>query len=979
MKIHLYLILICLVFTTSLSAQSLVKDVNLSGIGSNMGSILVNGNKMYFNANDGTHGTEPWVSDGTDAGTQLIKDFEPGETGISMSAFFNLNGNTVFIRVANYTTPNPTFELWKTDGTTTGTTKMIDLPRLTFTYMPETGLFNQLLMGTTNPDYTYTLWRTDGTTAGTYSIGTNFNNPSNRPSFYKNRFYFTENIYNPAMTRLWTSDGTIAGTKVIDTLIRGGTMMVESFVGLGDKVYFGGIGGGTKIWESDGTIDGTKVMIDINPLPNAPQIQYLTAVGDALYFWANDGLSGTEIWKSDGTAVGTRLVKDLTPGFGSSLLNMGSAKGIGFKDKYVTLSWEGIWVSDGTENGTIKIAPNLPQINTYWFSSTTSSTGQALENQLLFSRADTTNGTELWMSDGTAAGTRLLKDIYREKHLSSFPNQFVRMGNMLYFTAMDYVGGMELWQSDGTEGGTLRVKNINPKNGQGVVIGIPFKAGNNILFVGTEPTSGTELYRTDGTASGTRLVKDIGPTTYSGGSALSSATNHAELGNITVFAANNLTNGTELWRSDGTEAGTFMLKNINQIPSQNGIDLSSNPGGFTKIGNAIYLRADDTFSITSLWRTDGTSAGTVKVFSLRNIDGFISPFIREFKGKLAFLTSTNAGMRLWQSDGTETGTGPISNAVIVDNNSINPIYPMDSILFFSGKTDPSFSVRGELWRTDGTNAGTRLVKKIADSTTGSNPRQFFRFGNYVYFYANINHSVTQLWRSNGTDTGTTKVFALNTQLIFPIEGPIILANKFFFVEVDNNSSQYNLWVSDGTETGTMRVVEGIRSTYIKALNGKVYFTGFSVDKGIELWETDGTIAGTKMAADVNVGAASSNATPLLVDGTTLYFAAEDDKSSYELWRYDVITKIFEPLKTDDHITAYPNPVRDIVSFRFDDISQNYQQIQVFDAVGHLIHQRNLNDTLTSLTLDVHDWAQGTYLVRFISKEKQAIKRIVKTE
>ncbi len=975
MKIHLYLILSFLVFTTSISAQSIVKDVNLSGVGSNVWNVLVIGNKMYFTSNDGIHGTEPWVSDGTEAGTQLIKDFEPGETSISMSNFFNLNGIAVFIRV-DYSIPtNPTFELWKTDGTSTGTTKMIDLPFLSFTYMPETGLFNQLLLRTTNPDYTYSLWRTDGTTAGTYSIGTNFNNFSNRTSFYKNRFYFTENNYNPTMTRLWTTDGTIAGTKVIDTLITGRTMTVESFVGLGDKVYFGGNGGGAKIWESDGTIEGTKVMIDINPSPNAQQIQYLTAVGEALYFWANDGLSGTEIWKSDGTAAGTSLVKDLTPGFGSSLLNTYGAKGIAFKDTYATLSWEGVWVSDGTENGTKKIAPNLLRVNSYWYSATTPSTGEALENQLFFSRADTTNGTELWISDGTVTGTRLFKDIYREKHLSSSPDQFVRMGNTLYFTATDYVGGRELWRTDGTEGGTVRVKNINPKNGRGVV-GIPFKAGNNIFFSGIEPSSGVELYLTDGTASGTQLVKDIGPTTYSG--AFLSSNNFAVLDNVSVFAANNLTNGIELWRSDGTDVGTFMLKNINTIPSQGGIDYSSNPSGFTKIGNAIYLRAEDTFGITSLWRTDGTSAGTAKVFSLRNIDGTISPLIREFKGKLAFLTFTNSGTLLWQSDGTETGTGPISNAVFVDNNALDPIYPMDSILFFSGKTDPNYMIRGELWRTDGTKAGTRLVKKIADGTTGSIPRQFFRFGNYTYFLANVSTGVTQLWRSNGTDTGTTKVFALSTQSIFTIESPVILPNKFFFVAVDN-SYKYNLWVSDGTEAGTMRVAEDIRSTFIKVLNGKVYFTGFSVDKGIELWETDGTVTGTKMTADVNIGAASSNATPLLVDGTTLYFAASDHTTDFELWRYDVRTKVFEPLKTDNNITAYPNPVRDKVHFRFEDANANFQQIQVFDVIGHLIVQKNLTDPTTSLTLDVHDWAQGTYFVRFISKEKQTIKRIVKTE
>ena len=978
MKIHLYLICICLVFTSSLSAQSLIKDVNLSGIGSNMRPMVVIGNKMYFSADDGAHGVEPWVSDGTEAGTQLIKDFESGVTSISMSAFFNLNGIAVFIRVANYNTPNPTFELWKTDGTPTGTTKMIDLPRISFTYMPESGLFNQLLLGTTNPDFTSTLWRTDGTRAGTYTIGTNFPNLSNRPSFYKDRIYFTESNFNLGMTRLWTSDGTVAGTQVIDTLTTGRTVIVESFVGLGDKVYFGARNGGAKIWESNGTIEGTKVMVDLNPSQNALHIQYLTAVGNVLYFWGNNGLSGTEIWKSDGTAVGTRLVKDLTPGFASSLQNAIIANGINFNGKYVTLNWEGVWVSDGTENGTQKIAPNLPQISTYWYFSTISGTGKVLENQLLFSRSDTTNGNELWVSDGTSAGTRFLKDIFPEKHLSSSPDQFVQMGNKLYFIASDYINGRELWRTDGTEGGTVLVKNIHPKNGQGVT-GIPFKAGNNIFFAGFDPITGYEPYRTDGTSTGTRQLKNIGPTTYSSLPFLNGSRSHGELGNVTVFSADNYVNGVELWRSDGTEAGTFMLKNINQLPSFiSGFDASSNPDGFTKLGDVIYFKVNDTIGTTSLWRTDGTITGTNKVFSLRSIDGFILPLIQAFKSKLIFVTNTNSALRLWQSDGTETGTGPISNSVIVDINSGSPMYAADSILFFSGKTNPDFNVRGELWRTDGTNAGTRLVKQIAAGVNGSMPRQFFKFGNYTYFIANVNTGITQLWRSDGTDIGTSRIYDLSTQAIINIQSPVTLDNKFFFVANDA-TSRYHLWVSDGTEAGTMPWVQDIRSSIIQALNGKVYFSNFSVDKGNELWETDGTIAGTKMTADINIGAASSNATPLFVDGSALYFAAEDAKSSYELWRYDVITKIFEPLKTDDNITAYPNPVHDAVQFRFEDTSPNFSQVQVFDALGHLIMQKNLTDLSAPLTIDTYNWAQGTYLVRFIGKEKQAIKRIVKTD
>jgi ELWxxDGT repeat protein len=189
----------------------------------------------------------------------------------------------------------------------------------------------------------------------------------------------------------------------------------------------------------------------------------------------------------------------------------------------------------------------------------------------------------------------------------------------------------------------------------------------------------------------------------------------------------------------------------------------------------------------------------------------------------------------------------------------------------------------------------------------------------------------------------------------------------------------NISFGHGSEAGTIKLADDLGSTYLLTVGNKVYFTGFSATNGAELWETDGTAAGTKLLADVLTGVASSFAAPLLVDGNVVYFMAESNTSLEELWRYNVVTKVIEPLKNDDRITVFPNPTEGVISFRFDALEQQFQSYQVFDNTGRLIAQATLAPQSDLLTLDTRTWAQGTYLVRFIGKDKQAVKRFVKTD
>src|SRR5262249_17991228 len=119
-------------------------------------------------------------------------------------------------------------------------------------------------------------------------------------------------------------------------------------------------------------------------------------------------------------------------------------------------------------------------------------------------------GVELWKSDGTEAGTVMVKDI-NPGTASSSPAQLIAFNGALYFAATSPATGSTLWRSDGTDAGTVVVK-------PGLVVSNPPQAGvrmtnvnGTLFFAGSDAATGTELWKTDGTAAGTTLVKDIVP------------------------------------------------------------------------------------------------------------------------------------------------------------------------------------------------------------------------------------------------------------------------------------------------------------------------------------------------------------------------------------------------------------------------------------------------------------------------------------
>ena len=298
-----------------------------------------------------------------------------------------------------------------------------------------------------------------------------------------------------------------------------------------------------------------------------------------------------------------------------------------------------IWRSDGTEAGTVLVKDITPGM-----ASTYPTDLFDLDVVLLFATAR----GELWISDGTEAGTALVKSF--EGNGSIQPVLLGLAGNIVFFGAQDEQHGQELWKTDGTTAGTVLVKDILPGPSGGFY---PWGEGRDgfqnfavlghrLFFAAGDGLSGTELWSSDGTEAGTLLVKDISPGTWS-----------SDIGSLVNFGGQILFGAQgNLWKTDGTEAGTVLVKKIPAPPHQ-----SAGVQGLRVAGPWVYFLAVDDIHGLELWKSDGTPENTVLVKDIRPGNSSATPFYLTASGSdLYFFANDGTGMEPWRSDGTEAGT-----------------------------------------------------------------------------------------------------------------------------------------------------------------------------------------------------------------------------------------------------------------------------------------------------------------------------------
>ena len=620
--------------------------------------------------------------------------------------------------------------------------------------------------------------------------------------------------------------------------------------------------------------DAQSLVRDFNTTPPAgPESSFPAGftplLSGELLFVAESRFEGSELWKTDGTPGGTQLLKDIAPGSRSSsprdLVRLSNGS-IAFTADTAADGRE-LWITDGTSAGTRVLADIHP--------GSLGSQPEALTtvgSALFFSANDGVHGRELWASNGTSAGTQLVVD------LQPGPGSGVALWNTSTMARLGTSGvvfiadaslGYGLWKSDGTAAGTTSVTSPVPTT-FGPPLGLT-ALGSRVLYQTPDPASPLNLWATDGTLGGTQALGVD--------AALHLAT--VVQGSSTLYFAGSLTgNQWELWRTDGTPAGTSEVANL--LP-----DSITAPGELPaligSVGSTVLFSATDDGMDYDLYSTDGTSAGTLKISEVSSLLSLNGPNGAQLGGSLFFQGVGVAPEGLWASDGTAAGTRPID--------------PIESSYSQSGVTNGQLLFAGtdslsgtELWSTSG--IGAQLVQDIHDDPVnlGSDPALLLTHRDLALVHVDDGVVGREPWVSDGTNAGTQL-------LVDAAPGPAsseleaFASNGRFLFFGASTPTNRDPWISDGTPNGTTRIpvgslFPGFRVLRTEALGDRFVLFAATDALGAEPWITDGTLAGTQLLADVHPGPTSSNPRNLYVHEGRAYFVASSPVEGYEPWVTD---------------------------------------------------------------------------------------------
>lgn len=759
-----------------------------------------------------------WRTDGTPGGTALVRLlFANSSCGVSTPEV--LGNRLVFV-----ITQGPGFQVWRSDGTARGTEPIAVLP-----YSPRLLSGGPVEMGGAayfgfqgNNYQPGPLWKTDGTTEGTIEVAVWADFRS--PAVAGNRVFFKGRSFE-AGDELWVTDGSTGGTRLVKDIWPGlSSGNPESITPVGDRVFFvADDGSGRQLWVSDGTAVGTKVTRSWDhPEVGWGGPSHLTSMGSWLLFVVDDGIHGSELWRSDGTSQGTAMVVDLWTGPGTSFWNgltdavlpsgvaLFNAYGEGSSGPYT-------WRTDGTAEGTWRLQG---------FSGTCSPGDFAVFGEHAYALVWNDEHFELWRTDGTSAGTVGPSQACGGRCPFTSPAELGTVGRQLVVVVRDLFGNGSYWVTDlesgvwrrsdpqvyfpygpdwvgltdvngrldfstastdpieGWIGGGEGAVRYPPPSGLqsgGMLFGCARQINDNVssllvraseseawhllrsfdfnyrwnrcqarmaafrggvLLAGSDPATGIELWFSDGSEDGTYPVKDLVP-----GPEGSCPSEFFALGDRAVFEAADQEGKPGLWVTDGTTGGTQLLKA--------GCSLALAWGGVVA-GDKAFLDCQ----ILGLVVTDGTSAGTHGV--TLGLHAIGTRGMASFKGVLYLAgDSSSRGTELYSTDGTYLASGKVPIADInpgPGSSSPRWLAVMEDTLYFAADD----GVHGaELWATDGTAAGTRLIMDIEPGPVGSDPQELTAADGVLYFSAFDAEHGNELWRSDGTSEGTVLVADLN--------------------------------------------------------------------------------------------------------------------------------------------------------------------------------------------------------------------------
>jgi ELWxxDGT repeat protein len=713
---------------------------------------------------------------------------------------------------------------------------------------------------------------------------------------------------------VWSIAPDGAGLVLLADLGESGAVVDRSFGSAGGVTFFSG---GTilrqGLWRTDGTPGGT---FPIKALGLSQELKDLRPGEPWSYFNFYDGSLGAELWRTDGTAKGTALVKDLLPGQSSGVRDLEGAI-VRADEIFFWADGDGDydrepWRSDGSEAGTLPLANLDVDIDgERWF--------VALPSTVLFLVREPGGNAELWRTDGTPDGTFA---VWTDPIISGTPMRPAVNGNRVLF-GIRHGDAWTLYVSDGTPAGTVEVTSLSPTDW---IVGPAAPLGTGWMISLDDEVHGREPWVTDGTAAGTRLIADVNP-----GPEGSLPWKSATLGGGLLVALAGPDSRFDPWylSPDGGAPARLVDLEPQTGDSQEILPLGERNG-------AAYFEYRGT-----LWRTDGSPAGTKPIAAL---DRTVSPSLPAGfidGGALFFLESRS---RLWpvRSDGSTDGTwllsgqppfiGGSSRYSLLDDGTLIGAtdYEVDTLIWSSaGDTiEPLISLANpggpggdgsieyvppaagsvalyrdfspaqgwELWSLDGAPGGFQLLADLLPGAASSWPGLFLDVGDEVWITVRDAASNLELWRSAGTPATTSRVRSLwgpDDALAVTVVPVDVEAGRFF--ALNRLWDGVMLFHSPSASSPMMLLREELSDEGLRLLGLLGERLMFAVAEikdpgvGAELWVTDGTAAGTRLLRDIWSGPEGSRIGDGAVLGERLYFSACEPGGGCEIWWSDGTT------------------------------------------------------------------------------------------
>lgn len=801
------------------------------------------------------HGSELWRTDGTANGTYRLTDLRPGP-GSSNPHDLTLVGNQVYFSIGN---PSSRNELWRTDGTVAGTVPVRDSGGEVIDG------FIESLQAINDSQLTFDrfsdLWLTDGTAAGTTQL------TELRSMNYSTHGSLTLTQEDGSRaTFIAASLNGIGGSKLLrydwatDAVQ---VMSAHDWVHLqavyGSRLLFSARDAvhGEELWYSDGTPETTTLWSDLNPGAAGSTPYGFQVIGSSVYFSAETEAEGRELWKLSDHVASPQLI-EIEPGSQSSTPSELVEHGGRFFAAY-----GGVYRLDEFDQPILISADTIPPSYFLYLPGSGLLQSGSAGLYLIYGPYNTLfNG--LWLFSGPNISESIVRSDFDV--IVAFVGEI--NGNVLFLAGEDGTGP-ELWISDGTEAGTQMVREIEPgtraswpelkANLDGELV---FTAGSRTQLAGTEEGAVHVL-----------SASFYAPVSLADGS-FNGDLNGVLWHSLVIEPGGTPFPAITTW--DGSRFRLLVRLTDNQSPE---LELYP-PVELSPQALVVWIR-DSAQGTVSLWRVGANGELSERLCALDRMSQSVWNSV-DARLYFSIRNESYTSQTLWQSDGTVAGTHPVPNLPVLgayDSVEFGPGFVMaetvdrhglhfmdtatgvvttvasvfDSPTYFITRLMETsagllFSrTSSELWITTGTASSTKRLLDFS-SSTAILPQAVSSDGSVWFFTYSIGESNSlSLWKTDGTSEGTMHVVELPGNKEFAHGSLTQLDGRLLFSTLDRDTGKSEVWLSDGTSDGTFvisddLIIGGI-TQFMKYDDG-IAFIAATPEIGREIFRIDTTIPAT---------------------------------------------------------------------------------------------------------------------------------------